>query len=423
MQYQHLFFDSNKTMTLYLNDSNAPFVGQTVTDANVGFKRYGDYIKGIVPYINNLIIFKSNSIWILEGYDENDFFLRQIKYDQHIGCVGHRSAIIKNNLCYFIDRTGIHVTDGNQVQFIGSPVNGYFNDVNLQFDLPVDKNKLPYSCIGSDNYKNISVLKFSFIPLGNNTHTLHLIYDFELNIWSIDSGYTASSYCSYEENNVEYLLRGNDIGFVFQESANDYDGLYYKSTTTELLDDDELIDANADWTDIDYTGLYLTILTGANYGKRYRILSNTIDTITIDGTFDEESIVGVEYIIGGFEFKYITGWDDYGNPGLTKRLKTVRPRLKVDKKTIVDIFNLYDFSANLNIYRTADISPATVYDSGVIWGDFVWGGIPIEEVFANTLVSEIHKYHAYGIRCYDPLARVTVNNYDKMFQVKGIGIR
>jgi hypothetical protein len=43
---QHFFFDSNKTSVYYLNDSTAPSVGQTTTDANTGFKIWGSYIGG-----------------------------------------------------------------------------------------------------------------------------------------------------------------------------------------------------------------------------------------------------------------------------------------------------------------------------------------------------------------------------------------
>jgi len=38
--------DSNKTVTVYLSDTTAPTMGQTYTDANVGFKIFGSYIKG-----------------------------------------------------------------------------------------------------------------------------------------------------------------------------------------------------------------------------------------------------------------------------------------------------------------------------------------------------------------------------------------
>jgi len=441
-------FEENSTILHYSYDFNGWYFPRGEfggLDFRVEINRDdGDYIKNIVSYINGLIIFKENSTWILEGYDENDFFLRRIDYNENIGCVGHRGAVTVNNYVYFIDKKGIYVTDGNGFSNISQPVQSFLNNKNLIFGEAIDRTEVNNACIGVDTYNNNKVIKFSFTPISGDYNTVTLVYDYELKKWSLDDGYAAQSYAKYEEDNVEFLLRGDDKGYVFKESVNNYDGDYlfldgnnpntggvgYVITSTinsnkvTILKDGSL-DANQ------YKNNYLIFLSGDLKGQKYRIASNegtiSIENFTlIDADLPLTNNI-YKAVIGSCEMTYVSGWDNYGNPGYSKRLKYVRPRIKTNGSANVDLYNLFDFSLLLNEVREISITPSLVYGSDdLIWDDpdgLYWGNVKIEYELKRTQPNKVHTYHAYGIRSYDIAAEIVLNNYDKIYQVKGLGIR
>lgn len=433
-----VFAFEDKSTTLYISyEYNGWYYPQgTFGDADFTLeinKDDGDFIQNIVSYIDYLIIFKSNSIWVLEGYDETDFFLRKVEYDDSIGCVGINGAIVKNNAVYFVDKKGIYVTNGNQVNCISNPVLGYFNGTSLIKDLPIDKQLMNTVCIGADTYNTNKIIKFSFVAAGNAqySNSLHLVYNYEQNKWSIDTGYIATAYTTIDNNNIEYLVRGDDLGYTYAESTISYDGDYDSGNTTELLSSDELIDDTKNWTTNQFKGLYvyITDYNSPYYGIVRRITENDKTTLTLDSNWDsggKGSILSYDntsYVIGGNEFIYITGYDDYGNPGYVKRLKSVKARITSEKNYNMNIYNWYDFNTNISLFRNIDVLATGSYDSGVLWGSFYWGQKPLEELNKNTSLSEIHTYHAYGISTFDPTSKLILNNYDKIFQVKGIAKR
>jgi hypothetical protein len=381
----------------------------------------GDYIQNIVSFIGGLIVFKSNSIWILEGYDQYSFRIRKINYDESIGCVGHRGAVVKNNIVYFVDNKGVFATNGNEINKVSGGVQGFFNNENLILGLPIDKPLMANVCVGVDTYNSNKVIKFSFTPLGGSVNSLHLVYDYELNIWSNDTGYNAQSYCIYEDENIEYLLRGDDLGYIFKESINTYGGAYDIGTSS-ASGMNTVVDISKSWTTNEFRGCYVLITSGSYLGVRKRITANDSVSLTVESNWGPTLPLysGSNYIIGGSEAFYVCGWGDYGAPGLSKRLKFVRPRLDCSKTYNIDIFNWYDFNANISIYRSVQVTPSLIYDGGEIWNKFYWGIKPIETLTKATLPSSLHVYHAYGFRCYDSTAGVVLNNYDKCFQIKGI---
>lgn len=429
-------FVENSTVLYYSYDFNGWYFPQGEfggLDFRVEInKDDGDYIKNIVSYIDGLIIFKENSIWILEGYDETDFFLRKLDYNENIGCVSHRGALVVNNLCYFVDKKGIFVTNANGFKYISAPVQSFLNNKNLIYGEAIDRTEVENVAIGVDTYNNNKVIKFSFTPIEGDYNTVHLVYDYELDKWSTDDGYSAQTYCKYEDSNIEYLLRGDDKGYIYLESVNSYDGAYYSSTSTSV-GDSTLVDTNqTTWTRDCFKNLYIIILEGVYQGTKKRITSvnETTSTITIDGTWsgsaDDAGIDNdnIKYIVGTNEFLYLSGWDDYGNPGVTKRLKYVRPRVKSSGKADIDIYSLYDFNLLLNVVRQITLEPDLVYGSdSLIWDVSYWGVVKIEDILRRTESSKIHTYNSYGIRSYDINSQIVVNNYDKIYQLKGLGIR
>jgi hypothetical protein len=426
-------FEENSTNLQYSYDFNGwywPDGSNGDLDFRIQIdKDDGDYIQDVISFSNVLLVFKSNTIHVIEGYDETDFFRRKIEYDLDIGAVNHRATIVKNNLCYFVDRSGIYATDGNSVQNISGPVQGYFNTEGLMLGAPISKQELGSACVGIDQYKSNKIIKFSFAESGGSTNTLHLIYNYELNQWSVDTGYIAQVYCKYEKDNDEILIRGDNLGYVCKESTTTYDGAYLLGSATTDLGSATLVDTVNIDTDDEFNGCYITITKGVYYGETRRIVNTVASTgtITVDSPWTDDTLSQseTEYIIGGSEYFYITGYDNYGDAGYSKRLKFVRPRLDCSKTYNLDIFNLYDFNTTLNVYRQITLSPSASYDDGVTYwdGGWYWGIAPIQTLLKDTAVSKVHNYHAYGIRVYDSTAKVVLSSYDKCFQVKGIGRR
>lgn len=381
----------------------------------------GDSIQNIVDYYDYVLIFKKNSVYILGGYDETDFFIRKVQYSDRVGCISFRGAIVANNWCYFIDRNGIYRTNAQSVEYVGEPVEAYFDPNNPSSDLKVNSLYLPNAVVVSDRKKPRSLIRFSVPVTGDTTNTVNLICNFESNLWSVDTGYTAQSYAIKDINNTDYLIRGDDYGFIWTEESQDGDGgLIYSTATSGTTT--ELVDITQSWTVNLYQGTYIDILSGTSDGDRVRILSNTSDTITIDGFFSLAPDATSVYTIGGIDYNYQHKWDDYGNSAMTKRLKYVRTRTDGSGDFNATAYIWYDFFQEPLIETVLDIDANTLWDIA-LWDTAVWDSTFVGQDLIRTLPNRIHNWSSVGVKHKPAGQSITFKGYDKLFQVKGFGIR
>lgn len=137
----------------------------------------GSEITALVPFGEQILIFKNNSVWGLTGTDEDTFALYQL--DDRIGTESTFGASAYQNVAYFYDyRTGVWTYDGARFQKISDPIDHILlNDANreaiLKAFLFVHEDRvyvsLPWNEDGTD-------------PSDTNTRTF--VYDLKLRAWS-----------------------------------------------------------------------------------------------------------------------------------------------------------------------------------------------------------------------------------------------
>lgn len=162
----------------------------------------GDYITGLLPFDDYLIIAKNRSIWVLLGSGPSDFEVRRIH--DGVGCVAPRSLVRLPNFFAFVSSEGIYLSNLAEPVLITERLKktwaglnsrkldlaaGEFYDHKLRMDLPN----------GDSHINNIRII-FDTIrqALYLEEFTEH-----------------ASCYCKFTEAGKEYLLYGHaNVGQV-----------------------------------------------------------------------------------------------------------------------------------------------------------------------------------------------------------------
>lgn len=381
----------------------------------------GDTVSNIITYYDYILIFKNNSVYVLGGYDESDFFIRKIDYEINVGCISFRGSVVAGNWCYFLDRNGIYRTNAQIIEYVGEPMESFFDPDNSASDLKVNQAQLTNAVMIVDQRKPRNLIRVS-LPSGDNTvNDLTLIYYWTKNMWTYDTGYIAQSYAVRCVNNEDYLIRGDNYGFVLEEEQQNGDGgLIYSTATSGTAN--TLTDTAQSMTVDLYKGAYVDILSGTGAGDRLKIISNTATTITIDGNFSATPDTTSIYTIGGIDFEYIHGWRDYGDSAFTKRLKYVRPWIDGDGDYNVTAYVWYDFEQARTETLTLNIDAQPLWDVAV-WDVDEWDSEVVINDLIRTESNKIHVYVAFGIAHKPAGQSVALKGYNLYFQTKGLGLR
>jgi hypothetical protein len=92
---------------------SAPFYPANFTDLQYYWQVWqgdGDVITALVPFLNDLVVFKRYSIHVLKGASIEDYSM--VDYMQGIGCVGAQAACVFNELIWFVADDGLYYFDG-----------------------------------------------------------------------------------------------------------------------------------------------------------------------------------------------------------------------------------------------------------------------------------------------------------------------
>jgi hypothetical protein len=395
----------------------------------------GDKITNIVSFYDRLLIFKENNVYALYGFDESDFYVKKIEYTERIGCVSKRGAVVKDNFCYFIDKSGIYRTNGNTIdEDFKEAVREFFN-----FDgdglYKIDSSEIDNSIAIIENTRPNDLIKFYFtMPNSSNykINGLGLIFHTKTQQWSYDTGYLAKSVGVYESSSVDYMLRGDDYGYVWiHKQTNLGDGAeYYQSEGDNITSTNNTITDEIDTIADDLlVGSYIEVEDPNGVTQKRLITAHTYNSgtgvteLTVDENWDTNPDDTYIYYIGGIDYVYQHRWNDYGDSIMTKRQKFIKVRV-ISSGTKPPTFGLfYDFAkeASLEITPSYIISSAS-WGEGE-WNNFVWGGISILDKYIPAPQNKIHNRFSIGIKCKIPGQQYTFYNYDTLFQVKGFGIR
>jgi len=183
-----------------------------------------DDIVCAVKFYNELLVFKENSVFLLEGEDPRT--LGAIIVSHTVGLASPKSVQVAEvgtpgshedeplSVCLWQDTDGIYVTDGRKPRKISLPVDHFFN--------PEYSTAIPAASIANRN---------SFVDPQNNEYHLalpwvnstyqytELVYNYATDEWFPvwDRGFDIDSGLSLRgTDNRYYVYAGSDVGFVYR---------------------------------------------------------------------------------------------------------------------------------------------------------------------------------------------------------------
>ena len=147
----------------YIDAENYLYIPETVA---------GDIV-GMISYRGSLLVWTTNSIWRLGGYDINTWTLSPI--DSGVGLGNEKTVIATEAGVIFVNDNGIYLTDGNMSSRISDPILKYVNQASW----------LKVSAEGiAGRYRNNYMLYGEITGDGNKQL---LIFDFRQNSYRIYS--------------------------------------------------------------------------------------------------------------------------------------------------------------------------------------------------------------------------------------------
>jgi len=182
-------------------------------------------IVSVVRFYNELLVFKANSVWLLEGENPKNF--GTLKIADTIGTCAAKTPMVSEvgfpgmhrnealSVCLFMDTDGVYVIDGRKPRKVSGPVDQYFN---TEYTTAMAANKL-------------GACQAFIDPLNNEYHLLtgliELVYNYVSNEWyppwertvggatdylicGTHLRGTGGRYYTYAGNNVGRVLRLED---------------------------------------------------------------------------------------------------------------------------------------------------------------------------------------------------------------------
>lgn len=89
----------------------------------------GDILTGAKTYLNQLVLFKQNSIHSFSGDAPENFYLKEISAEY--GCLNNKANCIWENKLWFLDSKGVCEFNGANVQIVSDKVSVQFEAMNL----------------------------------------------------------------------------------------------------------------------------------------------------------------------------------------------------------------------------------------------------------------------------------------------------
>jgi len=187
---------------------------------------FGDMteIVAVKRFYNELIVWKKNSVWLLEGFAPENFGV--LKIADTVGCCAPKTALVVEtgypgmhadeplSIAIWMDTDGVYILDGRKPKKVSLPVDQYFN---------IEYETTPLAAASLGNIQ-------AYIDRLNNEYhlltqtTTELVYNFVTDEWYppwVRRVGTAAKYlvCGINLKGTDgrdYCYGGNDEGFVFK---------------------------------------------------------------------------------------------------------------------------------------------------------------------------------------------------------------
>ena len=221
--YVLAYGDPENPSRLYYSDQYAPQIWGGVSSnygsVDVGSTLSNDAITGMAPWKTYMIIFKTNSTWIL-SYTDNAIPFQLQPVSPNNGSLAIFSTISTDDYVYGINQYGIFRATAYNVECISKCIDVFFKTLNV-------KDLIFSTALHSQDRKEISW------SISNNVFNLDsdtgIVYNYEFNTFNIRvGGLWNSCAVTRDENGFDVLLAGTSLGQINQinEGNSDSDILF-----------------------------------------------------------------------------------------------------------------------------------------------------------------------------------------------------
>lgn len=366
--HKNRIYCANKnSSTLYFSDSANPssfpinnFILINTND--------GQNITGISEVLDNLVIFKDDSVWVLTGEPlgvGNTTTIGNLQLRQatgSVGCSAFRTIAKVDQTIFFMHHTGIYALQNYTVSLV-SPM------LNTTFKLSMNQNVINLCWAVYSNQEKKYILGYP--SPGSNTCDSVILYDFLTKSFSRWDDMPGGCAVTFKFSGTQETVcmgdpnKGN-IYELFQGSADiaGDNGTATTGTVTTLTDNSKV------WTVNQFVDCKVGVVTSNTGGGNTvtllgTVTSNTSTTLTFASTTQTPQ-PGTVYTIGYFTSYWKSKNFDFQMVGYTKKYR---------------FLNLFADSANYNMQFgfSIDFAPLTfqkafkLVSTAPIWGSFTWG--------------------------------------------------
>lgn len=222
VEYQdHLFFVKDRKLTYSAPDNDSDY---TVA-SGAGFFTFNNLITGIVPFRDQLFVFTSNSIDVINGTSESDFVKKNVTKD--VGAVKEDTIQEIGGDVIFLGPDGLRLLSATDrindfsIGVVSKAIQSemvHFITKSTSYASVVIRDKSQYRLLGYNaNYTDASalgVLGTQFSPQGGESMA-----------WGELRGIRAYVAASERNETNEIIIFANDDGYVYQmEEGTSFDG-------------------------------------------------------------------------------------------------------------------------------------------------------------------------------------------------------
>lgn len=194
---------SSSPSTLQFSDTGEP-EGILAEDSFEVRTNDGDILTAMRLYNSKEYLFKTRSFFALSGDNPQNFVLTDISLEY--GCLNDNCVVIFNDLMAFLDQKGLMMYNGANIVCLSDKVQPYFDRMNYSVAINT-------ACAEHDKLRNQIVIG---IPVdGSSVNNLTMVYDYLLQAWTTQDGFTPSVFRAIRgRNNTKNLFYGTPSGVV-----------------------------------------------------------------------------------------------------------------------------------------------------------------------------------------------------------------
>lgn len=313
---------------------------------------------------DKLVVFKDNSIYLVDTSDANPTNWRSVKISSEVGCVSNWSIQNIADKLAWLDIDGLYVLDGIMVNFVS-------DRISATIDSLADARLSEAISVVNKDYDHYLL---SVSSNGATEHDTIICYDYLLNVFcgtwdGINANAMADVIVQNTGENRVYF--GDYYGTCWQLYTNTNDGVPSgtQDGTATSGGNTTLTDTAATFytTGSGLAGCTVTIRAGTGSGQSRLITSNTADTLTITPAWTTNPAAGSTYGIGDIDALYVSKMYVFGAIEWLKRVMYMY--LFAYSEGNWDI----EFGWSRDAYTTFASKDVTLDAGSATWNSFEWG--------------------------------------------------